>query len=299
MLNQVQHDGISGLCLLTPEAEYDVGRAEWMPQAALLEHLFAARGVHVSLLPWTTDTDLSGYALAIPLMAWGYHRDMALWLAQLYRWETCGARLVNPLPVLRWNADKSYLLEFEKEGVPIVPSRIAAALTAGDLDNARADFGCERLVVKPVSSASSHNTFLLGRDDSLPAKVSGARMLIQPMMEAIESEGEYSLFYLGGRFSHAIVKRPRAGEFRCQSQFGGRHNMVDPPVAARTLGDAALAAAGPDIAYARIDLIGDGAGGYALMEIELIEPYLYLDQAPDGGAAFIDMVTGMIAREAA
>lgn len=287
------------LCLLTPEAEYDVGRAEWMPQAALLEHLFDARGVKVSLLPWTTDADLSGYALAIPLMAWGYHRDIVRWHSQLDRWAGHGARLVNPLPVLRWNADKAYLLDFEQQGVAIVPSRIAAALSEDDLAAARAGFDAERLVVKPVSSASSHNTFLLGPDDPLPTEVAGAQMLIQPMMEAIEREGEYSLFYLGGRFSHAIVKRPRAGEFRCQSQFGGRHNMTDAPAAARALGDAALAAAGPDIAYARTDLIGDGKGGYALMEIELIEPYLYLDQAPDGGAAFVDMVLGMIAREAA
>lgn len=287
------------LCLLTPEAEYDVGRAEWMPQAALLEHLFAARGVTVSLLPWTTDADLYDYALAIPLMAWGYHRDMPLWLSQLDRWTASGAQLVNPLPVLRWNADKAYLLDFEQRGVPVVPSRIAEALSNADLAAARSAFVCERLVVKPVSSASSHHTFLLGRDDALPPEVIGQRMLVQPMMTAIETEGEYSLFYLGGRFSHAIVKRPKAGEFRCQSQFGGRHNMIDAPAEARALGDAALAAAGPDIAYARIDLIGDGKGGYVLMEIELIEPYLYLDQAPDGGAAFIEMVTGMIAREAA
>jgi glutathione synthase/RimK-type ligase-like ATP-grasp enzyme len=287
------------LCLLTPEAEYDVGRAEWMPQAALLEHLFAARGVTVSLLPWSTDDDLSAFALAIPLMAWGYHRDMPRWLGQLDRWAAAGARLVNPLPVLRWNADKAYLLDFEARGVPIVPSRIAKALASADLEAARGAFACERLVVKPVSSASSHHTFLLGADDAPPPEVIGRHMLIQPMMAAIGTEGEYSLFYLGGRFSHAIVKRPRAGEFRCQSQFGGRHNMTDSPVAARALADAALAASGPDIAYARIDLIGDGAGGYALMEIELIEPYLYLDQAPDGGAAFVDMVMGMIAREAA
>lgn len=287
------------LCLLTPEAEYDVGRAEWLPQAALLEHLFAARGVTVSLLPWSAEDDLSAFGLAIPLMAWGYHRDMQRWLGQLDRWAEAGARLVNPLPVLRWNADKAYLLDFEARGVPIVPSRIAEALGSADLEAARAAFACERLVVKPVSSASSHNTFLLGPDDPLPGAIADARMLIQPMMAAIESEGEYSLFYLGGHYSHAIVKRPRAGEFRCQSQFGGRHKMTDAPTAARTLGDAALAASGPDIAYARIDLIGDGADGYALMEIELIEPYLYLDQAPDGGATFVDMVLGVIAREAA
>ena len=74
------------LCLLTPEADYEVGRDEWMPQAASLERLFETRGVGVSLLPWTSDVDLSAYALTIPLMAWGYHRDMPRWLAQLDRW---------------------------------------------------------------------------------------------------------------------------------------------------------------------------------------------------------------------
>ena len=118
-------DPLMALCLLTPEAEYDVGRAEWMPQAASLEHLFAARGLKVSLLPWSTDDDLSNFALTIPLMAWGYHRDMPRWLAQLDRWAATGAQLVNPLHVLRWNADKAYLLDFERRGIRIVPSRVA------------------------------------------------------------------------------------------------------------------------------------------------------------------------------
>lgn len=287
------------LCLLIPEADYEVGRHEWMPQAALLERLFGARGQDVDLLPWSSTADLSAFALTIPLMAWGYHEDMTRWLGQLDRWAASGAHLVNPLPVLRWNADKTYLLDLERRGIAIVPNRVTPALSLADLAAARAAFGAESLVVKPVSSASSHHTFLLGPGDPLPGEVAGRRMLIQPLMEAIRSEGEYSLFYLGGRYSHAIVKRPRDGEFRCQSQFGGRHDMADPPAATRALAATALDAAGPDIAYARIDLIGDGAGGYALMEVELIEPYLYLDQAPDGGAGFIDMVLSMIARKAA
>jgi len=287
------------LCLLTPEEDYEVGRHEWMPQAELLGRLFGARGQDVTLLPWTTSADLSAFALTIPLMAWGYHQDMPKWLGQLDRWAAAGAHFENPLGVLRWNADKTYLLDLERRGIAIVPSRVATALTEADLEAARAAFGADRLVGKPVSSASSHHTFLLDAGDAIPPEVAGRRMLIQPLMEAIESEGEYSLFYLGGRYSHAIVKRPRAGEFRCQSQFGGRHEMTDAPAAAQALAATALAASGPDLAYARIDLIGDGRGGYALMEIELIEPYLFLDQAPDGGAAFIDMVLGTIARKAA
>lgn len=150
------------LCLLTPDAGYDLGAAEWREQAESLAALFAARGVAVTLAPWSGDEDLAVHALTVPLMAWGYHRLLERWYAQLDRWAAAGARLVNPLPVLRWNSDKSYLLEFESNGVAIIPSRLAGALDEADLAAARAAFGAEELVVKPVSSAGSDGTFLLG-----------------------------------------------------------------------------------------------------------------------------------------
>lgn len=276
------------LCLLTPDAGYELGAGEWRAQAESLAALFAARGVAVTLAPWSGDGDLAAYALTVPLMAWGYHRLLDRWYAQLDRWEAAGARLVNPLPVLRWNSDKSYLLDFAGKGVAIIPSRLANALDDAALTKARAAFGAERLVVKPVSSAGSDGTFLLGPADPLPADITGKRMLIQPMMPAIATDGELSLFMLGGRYSHAIVKRPKAGDFRVQPQFGGRFESIEPAAEARALGDAALAAAGPGIAYARVDMVGDGAGGYRLMEIELIEPYLFLERSPDGGAGFVE-----------
>lgn len=277
------------LCLLTPDPAYDLGAEEWRAQAASLSAAFAVRGVEMVLESWSGEADLAAHALAIPLMAWGYHRRLDHWYAQLERWETQGARLLNPPAVLRWNSDKSYLLDFEAKGVAIIPSLIVEASDAA-LAEARAAFGSERLVLKPVSSAGSDGTYLLGPGDPVPADATGRRMLVQPMMPAIATEGELSLFHLGGRYSHAIVKRPAAGDFRVQPQFGGRFESVEPPAPARALAEAALAASGPGIAYARVDMVSDGAGGYRLMEIELIEPYLFLERSPDGGRGFVEMV---------
>src|SRR5688572_2453460 len=98
MLNQVQHDGT--LCLLTPDPAYELGAEEWRAQAASLSAAFAVRGVEMVLESWSGEADLSAYALAIPLMAWGYHRRLDHWYAQLERWEKQGAHLLNPPAVL-------------------------------------------------------------------------------------------------------------------------------------------------------------------------------------------------------
>ena len=105
-------------------------------------------------------------------------------------------------------------------------------------------------------------------------------------MAGILTKGEYSLFFFGGKFSHAIVKRPAAGDFRVQEQFGGRETSWDANAAAQTLAAAALAAAPASPTYARVDMVGDAAGKLHIMELELIEPSLFLHHAPDKGAAF-------------
>ena len=116
-------------------------------------------------------------------------------------------------------------------------------------------------------------------------------MMIQPFLHSIKAEGEYSLFYFGGVFSHSIIKRPAAGDFRVQDQFGGYEDAVDAPAAAIKLALSALAATANitgagTLAYARVDMLRDGDGNFRLMELELIEPSLFLRFAPDGGAAF-------------
>jgi glutathione synthase/RimK-type ligase-like ATP-grasp enzyme len=280
------------VAILTPAPDYweDWAWAYDVEAAALTR-----AGIEVVPLSWTEAGDLAGFDAVLPLVVWGYHFRISEWLALLARVEADGAPpMINPPALLRWNSDKAYLEELAAKGVPTVASRTVAALDEAALDSARAMFGDE-LVVKPLVSAAADDTFRIGPDDGVPDSVRGRRMLVQPYMPAIAAAGEYSLLLFGGEFSHAIVKRPKAGDFRVQPHLGGSETPCEPSEGAVELARAALAAAPAPAVYARVDMI-DGAGGDLLiMELELIEPALWLQHSPDGGAAFAGAIKAAVA----
>lgn len=271
------------LCILTPDPDY---YENWQPMA---DQYRALCGAALSFRSWTAPGDLSGFDLILPLLVWGYQRDAARWHASLESWTQAGLPFANPIPLLRWNTDKAYLADLAAQGIAVVPTHFTPAITPADLATGHARFGAE-LVIKPAISGGADGTYRLGAGDALPAAVHGQSMLIQPMMPAIQSEGEFSLFYFGGQFSHAILKRPAAGDFRVQEQFGGRETAIDPPVAARRLAEASLAAAPQPALYARVDMVRDADGHFCLMELELIEPALFLQFAADQGAGLAKAV---------
>ena len=194
--------------------------------------------------------------------------------------------VANPVSVLRWNSDKAYLAELGQAGVAVVPTVEVAALDAASLTDARARLGAEEIVIKPAISAGADGTHRIAPGASIPADALGQRRLVQPLMQGILTEGEYSLFFFGGKFNHAIVKRPASGDFRVQTQFGGREAIWEPNEEALSLAAAALAAVPAAPVYARVDMVGDAAGKLHIIELELIEPSLFLNFAPDKGAAF-------------
>lgn len=271
------------VCILTPDPDY---YEDWSEPAGHYRALF---GDGMSFRSWTDAGDLGGFDLVLPLLAWGYQRDAAQWFAALRGWEAARVRFANPLSLLRWNTDKGYLFDLEAAGVAVVPSRFAASLSQGDMISARAAFG-DDVVVKPTVSGGADGTYRLGTGDAIPADVLGREMLIQPMLAAVAREGEYSLFYFSGAFSHAIVKRPAVGDFRVQEQFGGHEVAVEAPADARQLAVATLAVLPAMPVYARIDMVRDGAGAFRLMELEVIEPSLFLAHAEDKGALFAQTV---------
>jgi len=272
------------IAILTPDPDYE---EHWQPVAERYRILL---GSGAERRAWNDPGDLSGFNLILPLMAWGYQRDPVHWFHLLDAWEAAGLRFANPIATLRWNTNKDYLFDLEKAGVAIVPSRLAYALTRDDVDAARTVFGCETIVIKPTISGGADGTHRLGPNDPIPFDALECEMLIQPLMPMIAREGEFSLFYFAGKFSHAILKIPEIGDFRVQEQFGGREVTIEAPVAGFILAEAALAAAPGPLTYARVDMVRGEDGGFYLMELELIEPSLFLDHARDGGAAFVAAV---------
>ena len=277
------------IAILTPAPDY---YEDWSVPAADYRRLLVK---DVSFRSWTDPGDLSGFDLILPLIAWGYQRDCPAWFALLDRMETENLPVANPVKLLRWNTDKAYLTELAEAGVATVPTLIRESLNDAALPNAREIFGSQRLVVKPPISGGADGTFLIGPSDPLPAEALGRRMLIQPYLPAISEEGEYSLFYFGGQYSHAISKHPADGDFRVQEQFGGVERSIDAPGDAKELAEAALGATealhdSAPITYARVDMVRDGDGKFRLMELELIEPSLFLGFAGDEGAMFAEAV---------
>lgn len=242
-------------------------------------------GLAVEPVPWTDPGDLARFDIVLPLVAWGYQSDTARWFALLDRLERERRTVVNPVPILRWNTDKAYLEEVEAAGVPTVPTRVVAALDDAAIAAARHDFG-PKLVIKPPISASAYGTHRLGPDDPLPADAAGRRMMVQPFLRSVMDEGEYSLIYFEGAFSHAVVKRAKAGDYRVQPHLGGTEVQCDPPEGSRRVAEAALAIAPERPSYARVDLIRLDDGRLGVIELELIEPSLWLQHAPDKGESF-------------
>ena len=272
------------IAVLVPDPAYPEPWAwTYDPQAAAL----ADAGAEVQPMAWTQITEISGYDLILPLVAWGYHQDYARWLALLELAETERWPMINPPSLLRWNGDKAYLAELAERGVSTVPTLAVEACCDADLEEARRSFDCEWLVIKPPVSASAAGTHRIGPDDDLPAESRNRPMIIQPLIEEIARTGEFSLMLFNGAYSHAVVKRPGSGDFRVQEYHGGvTLPCKAPPAGAIRLAQQALAAAPAQATYARVDIVPDDQGVLRIMELELIEPSLFLDHAPDGGAAF-------------
>jgi glutathione synthase/RimK-type ligase-like ATP-grasp enzyme len=198
--------------------------------------------------------------------------------------------MINLPALLRWNGDKAYLAELAERGVSTVPTLAVEACCDADLEEARRRFDSEWLVIKPPVSASASGTHRIGPNDDLPGDSVRQPMIIQPLIEEIARTGEFSLMLFDGEYSHAVVKRPKSGDFRVQPHLGGVTLPSKAPPGGLELARQALAAAPATATYARVDIVPDDEGTLRIMELELIEPALFLDHAPDGGAAFTNAV---------
>ena len=274
------------VALMVPDPAYPEEFAwTYDVEAAILRKI----GILVEPLPWTQADDVTRFDLILPLVAWGYNLDYPRWLDLLQRAEREGWPLLNPPALLRWNGDKAYLKQLGAGGVPTVPTVEVDRLTVASLSAAASRFGATELVVKPPISGGAHGTYRLQLGEQIPDEVEGKRMMIQPFQPTIAA-GEWSIILFGGKFSHAVLKTPVAGDFRVQPHLGGIDKAGVPPRGAVDLAMAALAAAPAKALYARVDMIAAADGALKIMELELIEPALFLHHAPDKGALFASTV---------
>ncbi len=234
-------------------------------------------GWRVDTVSWRdTNTDWNAFAAVIIRTTWDYQKEPERFLSVLEQINSSKARLENPLETIRWNLSKVYLRDMERRGCPIVPTIWDAAYTAEGFAAWCDELSADELIIKPVVSATAEHTYRLREyDPGLESVFKTREFMVQPFMPAIITSGEFSLFYFGGEFSHAINKSPRPNDFRVQEEHGGIITAVDPSPSMRRAADNAVKAIGEELLYARVDLVSDAGDNFLLMELELIEPALY------------------------
>ncbi len=228
------------------------------------------------------QVDWKKFDAVIMRSCWDYHykpRDFSRWLGYLKELKIA---VWNPLEILRWNMNKTYLRELAAKGVAIPPTVWIEAGSSADLRALLSANGFEQAVIKPTISATAHQTWLTSlatahHDQShldMILRASGA--MVQQFVEAVTGSGEWSLLFFGGEYSHAVLKRPRDGDFRVQSDFGGTSLRLDPSPALIKQAEAILRLIDQPLLYARVDGF-DLSGKFVLLELELLEPALFLE----------------------
>ncbi|HEU4719903.1 MAG TPA: hypothetical protein VFS59_00965 [Gemmatimonadaceae bacterium] len=287
------------VALVTYEA-----RPELTDDDRLLGDALSARGALVHAVPWShSAARWDEYDAVVVRSTWDYFLradEFHAWLARLERERV---RVFNDVRVLRWNADKTYLRDLDASGIPIIPTRWLQRGSTSTLGELRRATGWSELVVKPTVSGGAHRTWRASPaaetdDDSrLTTMIDDGAVMVQPLVDQVEREGEWSLLFFDGRYSHAVLKRPRTGDFRVQREHGGSLEPAEPAAgviaaALRVLEAVPLAGAPP--LYARVDgCVVDGE--LLLMELELLEPELFLRCSSAAPARFAEALLSRMA----
>jgi hypothetical protein len=253
------------------------------PSDALLAAELERAGATVVAVPWDTVTPAGEYPVTVCLRStWDYHRRWTEFRAWVAGFDDRHAGLWNPGETVLWNADKLYLRDLGAAGIALLRTRWFGPGERPDCDAVLREWKLTRAVLKQRISATAFGTYLisdgrtLSEDVWMPLGPSGG--LIQAFVPEVESRGEISLVHVDGGFSHAVRKRPAGGDFRVQGDFGGSVEEVTPSRSIRDFGGTVLAAFSRPWLYARVDLVETDRGPM-LMELELIEPDLFLTPA--------------------
>jgi glutathione synthase/RimK-type ligase-like ATP-grasp enzyme len=267
----------------------------------LLPPALASLGITAEPVVWSNDSATwSDFDAVVVRSCWDYHLQFAEFLAWLARLDAEGIAVWNSSPLVRWNADKRYLLDLARRGVATIPTMIVPRGRGCDVESLAIAEGWTRFVLKPTVSASGYETYALRTplDDAAReaiAKVTAiGDALLQPFVEEVPRYGEYSFTFIDGAFSHATLKRATPGEFRVQTEHGGSVEPVDAPRALVEQATHVLKVLPETPLYARVDGIARGSA-FLLMELELIEPNLFLGEASGAAerlAAAIDRRVG-------
>ena len=253
----------------------------------------AELGWQVDCVPWRNPShDWSQYDAVYICTPWDYPENPGLFLETLDAIEASTAELINPLALVRWSLAKTYLRDLAERGGSVVPSLWFDRFDPGEVSSWFEDFDSDRVVIKPQVGTNSQHQLVLSMpiSEDVMSEVqrvyNGRPFFVQPFIANVQSEGEYSLFFLGGEYSHATLRVPKPGDFRSQEEHGAEVLTITADEEQIAAAERLLSLVDPEPTYARVDLVRDDDGAYRLMELEMVEPSLYLRTDEDSPMRF-------------
>lgn len=281
-------------------AEGDWYLANILRDDALLQAALLARGLSSTRVNWADPSvDWTQFQCAVFRTTWDYfdQRDVFCeWLDAVSN----KTRLCNDVSLIHWNMDKHYLRDLEINEIPVIPSVFVEQGSQISLHDVLADHGWNEAIIKPCISGGARHTYRLNRasiatvEPIINALISEESFLLQPFQSSVLEDGEDTLMLFNGVVTHAVRKKPKAGDFRVQDDHGGSVETFTPTAAHIDLAERAMAACHIAPHYGRVDMVRDNEGNLAVMELELIEPELWLRNHPSAATLFAGAIEAMI-----
>lgn len=253
-------------------------------QMKILQAGSTPHGLTLTPVRWMDPIDWTRFAAVLVNCAWDYQDNHEAFLTTLDRIAALDVPVFNDPATVRWNIRKTYLRELEQKGIPIIPTHWPETPTATDITAAMQAFGADVILKRQVGGGARAQVRYTRDNLPPPGPVMDRPGMIQPMIPAIATEGEFSFLFIDGEFSHALIKRPKSGDYRIQAAYGGVSQAIDPAPADRAAAQRVLDVLDVTPLYARVDMVRGEAGHLLLMELEVLEPFLFPEEGPQIGA---------------
>jgi hypothetical protein len=269
-------------------------------ERALLE-CFKGYNINAIEVPWNkSNIDWNDFDVVVLRQCWNYHKNLSEFTEWINKLKKDRVNLWNQQDTILWNLNKKYLFDLEQRGVRIIPSSLVTSMDLVAIKKIADKNGWNKVVVKPTVGAASFKTYLI---DVVRGKTSpevnykhelstAVEYIIQPFLPEVVAHGEYSFIFFDKQFSHSVIKKPRYGDFRTQTEFGGQERIIIPDSNLISQARDTVFSIKDDLSYARVDCI-DLNGELYLMELELIEPYLFFEYSEQATNKFVQSLINL------
>ena len=293
--------------ILTAERYLSPANPDWYVEQILLEdqllkEALERKGLRVHRIDWTnTDFDFSSTRSVIFRSTWDYTERYEEFLRFIHSLFT-RTMIFNPASILLWNLDKHYLRDLQMRGVRIPETIYIERNSKTNLRQLFIRHGFGEAILKPAISAGARHTYRLNsgnlqeHEELFQRLINDEAMMLQPFLSSVMTEGEKTLVVIGGRYTHAVIKKAKEGDFRVQDDFGGTVEHYSPTEEEIAFAEHAVSVCDPLPAYARVDILGNAEGSPVVSELEMIEPELWFRFHPEAADRLAEVISTQLHR---